>query len=120
MSDSVALESGRVAIESLWTELHSQLKLWMDGGAAVDSGAADRAIEYATLLAWDGAQLPTRVGLTPSGGVAFEWSEGDSLAHLEILDADFAEFSELEGDELIGDGTFRWDVAAQEFRQIEE
>lgn len=109
------------SVGSLWNGILGQLRAWrelanVDG--KIDGDAANRAIRYAQLLLRDGESIPTRVGTTNSGGVAFEWRHDDILVHVEIIDGLRAEYTEFRGKELTEDADLVWSEDAQAFCSV--
>lgn len=101
-----------------WLALFEHLKSWRaraSHDAEINADACHKAVLYAWSAALRGEQLPTRIGLTNNGGVAFEWERGDALVHIEVLDARHAEYTEFRGTKLIEDAELVWDVREQSY-----
>ena len=84
----------------------------------INKDACRRAVLSAFSAALRGEQLPTRVGLTNNGGVAFEWDDGDRMTCIEIHDAVRAEKSVFEGVKLIEDRDLEWSSGERDFRLV--
>jgi len=108
--------------ELKWNDLIKQLESWRDGIGAdieVDLAASRRALAYAQLLSSiDEQQIPSRVGPTINKGIAFEWENGDLVAHLEILDDYKAEYTQFDGSQLVGDAELEWNENEQTYSAI--
>jgi hypothetical protein len=104
-----------------WLALFEHLKSWRAKASddpEINESACHRAVLYAWLAMSRGEQLPTRVGLTNNGGVAFEWDDGDGMTCIEIHDAVHAEKSVFEGVKLIEDRELEWSPSERDFRPV--
>lgn len=104
-----------------WLALFEHLKSWRAKASVdpeINEGACRRAVNLAWSAALRGEQLPTRVGLTNNGGVAFEWDDGDRMTCIEIHDDVRAEKSVFEGVKLIEDRDLEWSPRERDFRLV--
>lgn len=107
---------------SKWAEILDTLESWKCGvalGSPVDLGALHRAIVYTRFLEHDDEPIPTRIGPTTNGGVAFEWQHGDSIIHVEIVDANSAEYTAFDGEKLVSDDELTWNEDDQRYHVID-
>lgn len=104
-----------------WLELFEHLKAWRAKATAdrdINMDACQKAVLYAWASALRGESVPTRVGLTNNGGVAFEWDEGDRMTCIEIHDGHHAEKSIFEGVRLVEDRDLEWSSSERDFQIV--
>jgi len=120
--DTILMPTVAPPTRSKWDELINKLIEWCAGSETdnkINLGAGRQAVTYARLLDSDQEHLPTRVGPTSNGGVAFEWEDGESVIHIEIIDGRSAEYTEFHGTQLVGDAELIWDQDKQTYYAID-
>ena len=115
-SDAILMTRATAQPRSRWDGVVDQLKAWRDqaaGPGMSEFQARQQAVLFARLLASDGESAPSRVGISNNGGIAFEWEHGNTLVHIEVLDALHAEYTEFRGTKLVEDAELLWDAREQ-------
>jgi len=117
-SDAILMNRVDVWQRTRWAEVVTQLIVWRDQTLGVETSAIEArqlAVTFACALASIGYTVPSRVGISVNGGIAFEWERGEDLMHLEFLDSRHAEYTRFQGTKLVSDVELVWDPREQEF-----